>query len=283
MSKMHRCEIRISHEGLHTYRVIRGATKQEAEHRARLQKEAWDARWARFQAAESTRQQRINKRQWNDRQADIDRRARDEALKLTKDAEIELSVVRSLLSSALGKNHELDWKSLRDTTCFTEPEPSPPQLATLPLEPVLTNGCYRVEPVISKIGFADWIVPGARQKKLNEAEASNRQRRNEADKRFQNDHANWMKQCENVRNKNEASSANHQKAKAAWHLAKQVFYENQKRFNLEMEALEKQHLNRSEEALKRYCAEVLACSEYPEAFPKDCAIVRRRRHGAERL
>jgi len=80
-------------------------------------------------------------------------------------------------------------------------------------------------------------VPGARQKKLNEAEALNRQRRNEADKRFQNDHANWMKQCENVRNKNEASSANHQKAKAAWHLAKQVFYEKQKRFNLEMEPL----------------------------------------------
>jgi hypothetical protein len=68
--------------------VILGATKEEVEHRARLQKEAWDARWARFQAAESARQQRINKRQWNDRQADIDRRARDEALKLAKEAEI---------------------------------------------------------------------------------------------------------------------------------------------------------------------------------------------------
>jgi len=265
--------IRLSHEGLHTYRVIRGATKEEVEHRARLQKEAWDARWARFQAAESARQQRINKRQWNDRQADIDRRARDEALKLAKEAENELSIIKSLLSSALGKNHELDWKSLRDTTCFTEPEPLPPQLATLPLEPVRTNGCYEFEPVISKIGFADWIVPGARRKKLNEAETLNRQRRNEADKRLQNDHANWMKQCENIRNKNESSLANHHKAKAAWHLAKQVFYEKQKRFNLEMEDLEKQYLNRSEAALKRYCAEVLVRSEYPEAFPKDCAIV----------
>jgi len=100
------------------------------EHRARLQKEAWDARWARFQAAEPARQQRsINKRVWNDRQADIDRRGRDEALKLTKEAENELSVVRSLLSSALGKNHELDWNGLRDTTCFTEP--SPPQTREL--------------------------------------------------------------------------------------------------------------------------------------------------------
>jgi len=87
MSNLHSWEIRVSHEGLHTYRVVRGATKEEAELRARLQIEAWNARWARLVAAEAARQLRINKRNWSDHQADIDRRARDEALQLTKEAE----------------------------------------------------------------------------------------------------------------------------------------------------------------------------------------------------
>jgi hypothetical protein len=102
-----------------------------------------------------------------------------------------------------------------------------------------------------KIGFFDWIVPGARQRKLNEAESINRQRRSDADKRFQNDHAQWNKQCENIGKQNEIALANHEKAKAAWLVAKKLFYENQERFNLEVDELEKQLFEAVERGLEK--------------------------------
>jgi len=272
MSDLRSWEIRVSHEGLHTYRVVRGATKEEAELRARLQIEAWNARWARLVAAEAARQQRINKRDWSDRQADIDRRARDEALQLTKEAEAELALARNLLSSALGKNHELDWKSLKDTNSFAEPKPSPPLPKSLQAEPKRTEDRFKTQPVVANIGLLDWIIPGLRKKKQSEADSINRYQRDEADRRFQQAHTEWEKQCRAIREANEAALAIHEKAKAAWVLAKEVFHEKQNHFNLEVEELQKQYVNRSEEALKRYCAEVLAHSEYPEAFTKDCAI-----------
>ena len=38
-------EIEITHEGLHAYRKVRGVTKEEVETKARLQLDAWNARW----------------------------------------------------------------------------------------------------------------------------------------------------------------------------------------------------------------------------------------------
>jgi restriction system protein len=272
MSNLHGWEIRVSHEGLHTYRVVRGATKEEAELRARLQIEAWNARWARFVAAEAARQQRINKRNWNEHQSDIDKRAKDEALKLTIEAEAELANSRNLLSSALGKNHELDWKTLKVTNSFAEPEPSPPELKSLQAEPKRAEDRFYVQPAVANFGILDWIIPGLRKRKQSEADSINRSQRDEADRRFRQAHTEWEKQCGVIREVNEAALANREKAKAAWVLAKKVFHEKQNRFNLEVDEFQKQYVNHSEEALKRYCTEVLAHSEYPETFPKDCTI-----------
>ena len=80
-------EIRVKHEGLHAYRTVRGATQQEADTKARLQIEAWDARWTRLVERETTRQKKLEKRNWADKQSDIDKRAKEHALELTKEAE----------------------------------------------------------------------------------------------------------------------------------------------------------------------------------------------------
>ncbi len=59
-----------------------------------------------------------------------EKRAKDEALKLTKEAETELSLARNLLGNALGKNHGLDWKG--SNTLIPSPNPSRhPQAAAL--------------------------------------------------------------------------------------------------------------------------------------------------------
>jgi hypothetical protein len=46
-------ERRVKHEGLHAYRTVRGVTQAEAETKARLQMDAWSARWARVVAREA--------------------------------------------------------------------------------------------------------------------------------------------------------------------------------------------------------------------------------------
>src|SRR5580704_11334022 len=118
-------EIRVTHSGLHTYRVVRGASKEEAELKARLQLEAWDARWNRTQEIESARQARLGRRYEWERQVDADKRAKDHALELTKDAEANIVAVKSLLSISLATHHSLDWESLKDITEFAQSQPPP--------------------------------------------------------------------------------------------------------------------------------------------------------------
>src|ERR1039458_6727890 len=54
-------EVRVQHEGLKAYRVVRGATQQEAELKARLQVAAWNERWSNRQVVLKSRLQKIQK------------------------------------------------------------------------------------------------------------------------------------------------------------------------------------------------------------------------------
>ena len=48
-------EVRVQHDGLKAYRVVRGVTKQEAELKATLQVSAWNERWANRLSALKTK------------------------------------------------------------------------------------------------------------------------------------------------------------------------------------------------------------------------------------
>src|SRR4029077_8036296 len=122
-------------EGLHSYRVIRGVSKEEVELKARLQSQAWDARWKRIQETEAKRCERLNQRVIWERQVDTDRRAKNHALELTREAEAKILEVRSILGNSLKKKHSLDGDTLKDTTPFTKAPPAPPTLQSLPEEP----------------------------------------------------------------------------------------------------------------------------------------------------
>jgi restriction system protein len=177
-------EIIIKHEGLHAYRTVRGATQQEAETKARLQAEAWDARWARLVERETSRQKKLEKRNWEDKQSDIDKRAKEHALELTKDPEAAMDGLRELLSSALDKPQSFNWESLKDTSRFEKPEPSVPGLEGIPAEPLITESQFVATPVPSTIKFVDWIIPGAREKKLKAVRMEEESRRKNAQQRF---------------------------------------------------------------------------------------------------
>jgi restriction system protein len=118
------CTKTITHDGLHTYRVVRGTTQEETEVKARLQMGAWNERWKASQDAAAARQERLTKRGWADRPSDHDRRAKDRAIELTKDAEAAVLASRSLLVSALKDTPSLEWESLKDNSAFERPQPS---------------------------------------------------------------------------------------------------------------------------------------------------------------
>src|SRR3984885_11684777 len=263
-------EIRATHEGLHTYRVIRGVTKEEAELKFRLQTETWNARWSRLQEAEASRLARLNKRELFVRQADVDRRGKEYAIELTKEAEASILAARSLLSSSWGKNHSLDWAALNDASHFTKSEPSPVALQTLPTEPLRTDDPFRATPIVPGITFLDRIVPRLKNKKLAAAQELEKKLRSQAEARFIRAHHEWKKSFDEASALNQNSRADYEKAKAAWVLEKHVFAEQQMQYNSALAEFRKQYLNRVAQAIVRYWNEVVARSVYPDTFPKDC-------------
>jgi len=265
-------EIRITHEGLHTYRVVRGVSKEEAELKARIQSQAWNNRWSRIQEINLKRKERLNQRAGWERRTEIDKRAKNLALELTREAEAEIQATRNLLNNSLKSSHPLDWDALKDTTSFTKDLPIKPVPQPLPVEPLRSEDRFKAQQVIPNIGFLDWIIPGARAKKLEAAHAMERTRKADADQRFEVEHRNWKFQSDLILQSNQAALADHEKAKVTWLLEKHTFEEQQKSYNQGIVELREQYLSRDAEAVIRYCAEVLARSDYPDSFPCDNEI-----------
>jgi restriction system protein len=265
-------EIKVKHEGLHAYRSIRGATQQEADTKARLQLEAWDVRWKRLQEVVAARQQRLEKRGWADKQADMDKRAKEHALELTKEAEAAIDGLRGLLSRALGQAHSFNWESLKDTFTFEKPNPTPAVLETYPSEPLPSDSQFITIAVPVTIKFVDWLLPGAREKKLTAAKTEEARRKQDAQQKFAQAHASWDKEVKAITEINQMELANDEKVKAAWALEKRTFGENQKAFNAGIDLFKKSYFERVPEALIRYWTEVLSKSEYPDSFPRDQVV-----------
>ncbi len=82
----------------------------------------------------------------------MEKRAKKEALKLTKEAETELSLAGNLLGSALGKSHGLDWKG--SNTLIPSPNSSRhPQAAAF------SNGAHKERQYLwgSTFHSTNWI------------------------------------------------------------------------------------------------------------------------------
>jgi restriction system protein len=265
-------EKRISHEGLHTYRVVRGVSKEEVELKARLQSQAWQARWSRIQEIEAKRREHLSRRAGWEQQSEIDKRAKNLALELTREAEANIQTVRNLLNNSVKKSQPLDWNALRDTTPFTKDLPIKPAPQPFPVEPMRSEDRFKTLPVIPNIRFLDLIIPGARAKKLEAASVVERTRKTETDQKFEQEHRNWKYRSDVIVQSNQAALTDHEKAKMAWLLEKHTFEEQQKHYNQGVDDLREHYFNRDPEAVVRYCTEVVARSEYPDAFPRDNEI-----------
>src|SRR5229473_3754442 len=141
-------EKRIIHEGLNTFRVVRGYTEEEVETKARLQLAAWADRWQRKLEIESSRQKQVEKRTAWEQQAEVDKRRKSLALKRTIEAEEAVEAVRNLLSSASAAAPEFHWEELRDQTHFSPPGPPEPSLKPLPKRPKHDETRFLPKPVV---------------------------------------------------------------------------------------------------------------------------------------
>jgi restriction system protein len=265
-------EIKIKHEGLHAYRTVRGATEQEAQTKARLQIDAWNARWVRLVAREVARQERLKKKNSADKQSDIDKRAKEHALELTKEAEAAIESLRTLLRDAIAKGCPFDWESLKDISRFGKPEPHASKLDPLPAEPLITEPQFIVVPVSAKVRLVDWVLPGARGRKLKAARIEEEKRKIDAQQRFAQARSAWESKVKETTERNQMSSANREKAKAAWLIERGIFAETQRRFNSGIDDFRKSYFEHAPEALIRYWTEVLSRSEYPDSFPRDQVV-----------
>src|ERR1700722_3512278 len=186
-------EVKVTHEGLHAYRNVRGATKEEAETKARLQVDAWNARFQRLREVSAARQERLIKQNHWDTQTEFDKRAKHHALALTKDAELELAGLRGLLTGALIQAHPFNWEELKDTSRFEKPEPVAPAAEQMPSAPLQSEPQFTVLPAFVRLTFTEWIIPGARKKKLLAARDAEALRKKEAQQRFDAAHSDWEK------------------------------------------------------------------------------------------
>lgn len=265
-------EKRVIHKGLNAYRVIRGATDEEVETKARLQMAAWAERWERKMQAERDRQARASKRLELGRKTDLEARFKAVALERTREAEAAIQGLKTILLEALNNKAPFDWEALRDTTQFSEPTPAAPELKPLPAEPRRDQPEFAVAPFWIPLTLFDQIIPARKKKKQLAQTQEQKRRTNEADQRFSQAHAEWEAQCRQLNEENLLALARYNKDKADWQTKKKDFERIQKAYNLSVEELHEQYLARSPQALTRYFTEVLAQSRYPDSFPRDCSV-----------
>src|SRR5258708_3558066 len=100
-------QIEIRHDGLHKYRVIKGASHEIAQLRAEMQMRAWNDQWERVQGTRSRQSARL--------QTAYSKSAKKQlAADRTAEAESALDATGCLLTSILEEDHTIDWNKLKD-------------------------------------------------------------------------------------------------------------------------------------------------------------------------
>lgn len=94
-------EVRVQHDGLKAYRVVRGATQQEAELKARLQVAAWNERWSSKEAALKSKMQKLQK-SWSNEENKQTARTR------TEESQSQINAVEVILAEGL-QRRPLQW------------------------------------------------------------------------------------------------------------------------------------------------------------------------------
>jgi restriction system protein len=260
-------EKHIVHDGLSTYRVVRGQTQEEVETKARLQLALWDVRWRRKQELERSRAKRASHELQRELRLKSDSEAKEVAIERTRELESQSEELSNLLSAVYGKDTRVNWEELKDRGPFPEDRPKPPNLESIPSSPDPDK--YSPQAVDYMPNLWEIVVYPVRKRRLAAVDAENRRRAEDAKKRFETDLHLWEALKSDIEKRHKANLERYKSELESWNARKQEFERQQASANAAIDQLKSDYEAGEISSISRYCDEVLNQSQYPDTFPKE--------------
>lgn len=244
---MWQCEIR--HEGLHKYRVVKGATPAIMQLRAEMQQRSWNEQWERVQASRQKRQAQL-------KAAHAKESNKQTAAERTREAEQAHKALESILGDILEEDHAIDWEHLKDHSAFPVPEPTRAKDIPAPKEPDINDAQFQ-----PRLNFITRLIPPIRDKEETRTKQL-----------FQDTLNIWRNAKGETERQNKELLQQFEKLHEAWELSKTKWLEEQRTRNGAIDESRQAYLSRRPESIPEYCKMVLSLSKYPDTFPSDASV-----------
>ena len=250
-----RYEVKVWHEELNKYQLIRGDDQYVVEQKACAKMAQWDEMWAQKKAAEQKRQEIEEKKKLADERTAESREA--------------LATLEHILEHTLHVDNTVDWESLKNHSDCPEVKPKKPKLprkpdpSKIPREPQCSDSEYAV-----KLGFLDKLIRSRRVKKEKEAEACFKKAHKQWQDRKKQALALDERRMQKYGSKVEKQEAEYEAVIKAWRKKCAKYREKRNKSNAVMDEKKAKYLNGNPEAILDYYDMVLSNSEYPDYFPQ---------------
>jgi restriction system protein len=237
-------EVRIQHEGLRAFRVLKGPTQADAQWKATAQLRLWDARWSALQRAESARNDLLTRQM-------LALHGRRTAARFTAEAAARNLALESILAASLQRGLFFQWDLLKDQTVFAAPP--------IPLDPPRTPPPQLLKELYApQLTALDKFHPARRARKEREA--------NEI---FERHLAAWRTACFRSNERAVADFCRRlderRRNRMRHHTAQLAQHAKVEETKAAFECHEKN-------AVEYYFAEVLSRSPYPIGFPEEARV-----------
>lgn len=192
----------ISHEGLHQYRIVKGATQEELYKKKNAILAKWDEQWQK----KCQREAKV--------------RSEEESFAYAKELTEQAEAVQESMETILLDNIKpLSVDSLKDNSKFDEPSPPSPSYMRMPNQPSRSDSKYNTQ----LSGLAKLS-----KKKVEENDRINQQR-------YDSDIQSWQNECARIKATNDQKKQSYDQAVANWEQRKKSFYEDLREANSEFD------------------------------------------------
>ena len=241
-------KIEISHNGLNKFKIIKGATKWEAEQKASAQMAQWNEQWEKRQIQQKKQYERMKK-------IEADESALRYAEYLTEEANEIQNKMDSILIDSMN-NYGFDFSDLKDNSNFNQPKPTMPSYESVPDEPQRSNSFYNTQPTfftrLSKNKMASL--------------------KQEDDNRFAYDHQLWKQQADAIRASNLQKNKDYEQDCIKWEKAKEEFYALQNENNANIDEFEKNVKLGDKSSIESLFSLMISKFKYPFDFDTDVDV-----------
>lgn len=242
--------IDVVHPRLGRSQRVKGQTAAEVDAKAAALCAKWDAVWHRRLEREAKIKNAERKRHAIDG-------ARNRAAKLSQKAERAIRQCETILVDGLEtKGLTVDWESLTSKSKYKEARPPKPQKSILPLEPRLSDVQFA-----PKLGLLGRFLTSHRERAQLGAKEL-----------FDHRYAEWLANCQFIRERDETATEEYALAMAAWTKRRDAHLEAQREANLSVEVAKSRYESGDKQAIIDHHDHVLRNSVYPSFVPREWTI-----------